>query len=179
MNNPVIYLMVFIMLAFINIMDTVRMLFVMRGKKFFAGMIGGLNSAIYILAVSSVLTGQMNIWKVVSYGGGVAAGIVLGILVEKHLAIGFHMLQIYSRNFGFEIASALHGNGHAATLSCAMGMAGEVCVINCAAARKDIPQIQAIIEKIDPAAFITTEEVTPLRHGYFRPKLRRQRSISI
>lgn len=179
MNNTVSYLMVFIMLASINIMDTVRMLFVMRGKKLFAGMIGGLNSAIYILAVSSVLDGPMNIWKVVSYGGGVAAGIVLGILVEKHLAIGFHMLQIFSKKYGFEIASALHNNGHAATLSCAMGMAGEVCVIDCAVARKDIPQVQAIIEKIDPAAFIISEDATPLKHGYFRPKLRRQRSISI
>ena len=66
--------MVFAMLAFINIMDTVRMLFVMRGKKFFAGLVGGLNSAIYLLAIASVLEGPMNIWKAVSYGSGVSRG---------------------------------------------------------------------------------------------------------
>ena len=178
MSNIASFFMVFAMLAFINIMDTVRMLFVMRGKKFFAGLVGGLNSAIYLLAIASVLEGPMNIWKAVSYGSGVSAGIVIGILFEKHLAIGYHMLHIFSKEYGFEIASALHKNGHAATLSCAIGMAGDVCVIDCAAARKDIKQIQAIIEDIDPAAFITTEETTPLNHGYFRPRLRR-RNIAI
>lgn len=172
-------MMVFIMLAFINIMDTVRMLFVMRGKKLAAGMMGGLNSAIYILAVSTVLDGPMNITKMISYGGGVCAGIVVGILVEQRLALGYHMLQIFSKQYGYEIASTLHKAGHAATLSCAVGMAGDVCIINCAAARKDIPQIQAAVEEIDPTAFITTEEITPLRHGYFRPKLRRQRGIAL
>ncbi len=174
MSNISSFLMVFAMLAFINIMDTVRMLFVMRGKKLLAGLVGGLNSAIYLIAIASVLEGPMNIWKAVSYGSGVAAGIIVGILFEKHLAIGYHMLHIFSRQYGFEIASELHKNGHAATLSCAIGMAGDVCVIDCAAARKDIQQIQSLVEKIDPVAFITTEETTPLKHGYFRPRLRRR-----
>ncbi|MDX9864778.1 MAG: DUF5698 domain-containing protein [Anaerolineaceae bacterium] len=178
MSHITSFFTVFTMLAFINIMDTVRMLFVMRGKKFLAGLVGGLNSAIYILAIASVLEGPMTLWKAVSYGSGVSAGIIVGILFEKHLALGYHMLHIFSKEYGFEIASALHKNGHAATLSCAVGMAGDVCIIDCAAARKDISQIQSVIETIDPAAFITTEETTPLKHGYFRPRLRR-RNIAI
>ena len=93
---------------------------------------------------------------------------------KKHLALGYHMLHIFSKQYGYEVASALHKNGHAATLSCAIGMTGEVCTIDCAAARKDIKQIQSIVEEIDPTAFITTERNHPTATWLFRPRLRRR-----
>jgi uncharacterized membrane-anchored protein YitT (DUF2179 family) len=43
-----------------------------------------------------------------------------------------------------------------------------VTVVNCAVARKQIPAVRAIIDQVDPNAFITVDEVRPLQHGYFR-----------
>ncbi len=149
-------------------LDTLRMLFVMRGRKWLAGGIGAIQAAVFILAVSSVLKGPLNAWKVFGYAAGFAVGIMLGMVAEERLAIGFAMFRIYSPSRGAAIAEALRGAGHAATAFMAQGKDGTVTVVNAAVTRKDIPVVRALIDSVDPHAFITVDEVRPLRRGYFR-----------
>jgi uncharacterized protein YebE (UPF0316 family) len=78
------------------------------------------------------------------------------------------MFRIYSPARGAAIAKALREAGHAATEFTAQGKDGMVTVVNCAVARKQIPAVRAIIDQVDPNAFITVDEVRPLQHGYFR-----------
>jgi uncharacterized protein YebE (UPF0316 family) len=149
-------------------LDTLRLLFVMRGKKFLAGLIGATQAAIFILAVSAVLKGPLNVWNVLGYSLGFGTGIILGMVAEERLAIGYRMFRIFSAQHGHEIADALRDAGHAATEFHAHGKDGLVAIINCAVARKDIQVVQKIVEQIDSGAFIMVDEVTPLRRGYFR-----------
>lgn len=179
MNTVITYLMIILMPALINVLDTIRLLSITRGKKIQAGLIGGLQSIIYVLIFSDIIDGPLNGWKVISYGVGVAIGIYIGMLLEQHITVGYQMLQIFSRHHGVKIAGQLHENGHAATLSPAIGMCGDVHIINCAVDRKDIPHIKNLIETTDPSAFVTSEAITPLRRGYFRPRARRPRGVAI
>ena len=149
-------------------LDTLRMLFVMRGRKLLAGAIGAVQAAVFILAVSSVLRGELTAIKVIGYAGGFGAGIILGMLAEERLAIGFAMFRIYSPARGAAIAAALREHGHAATEIMAQGKDGAVTIVNCAVTRKLIPTVRALIDKVDPQAFVTVDEVRPLAHGYFR-----------
>jgi uncharacterized protein YebE (UPF0316 family) len=149
-------------------LDTLRMLFVMRGRRLLAGSIGAVQAAVFILAVSSVLTGELTAIKVIGYAAGFGVGIVLGMVAEERLAIGYAMFRIYSTARGAAIATALRAQGHAATEFTAQGKDGTVAVVNCAVARKAIPTVRAIIEQADPHAFITVDEVRPLSRGYFR-----------
>jgi hypothetical protein len=50
----------------------------------------------------------------------------------------------------------------------AQGKDGTVTVVNAAVARKDIPAVRALIDGADPHAFVTVDEVRPLRRGWFR-----------
>ncbi len=149
-------------------LDTLRMLFVMRGRKLLAGAIGAVQAAVFILAVSSVLRGELTAIKVIGYAGGFGAGIILGMLAEERLAIGFAMFRIYSPARGAAIAAAQREHGHAATEIMAQGKDGAVTIVNCAVTRKLIPTVRALIDKVDPQAFVTVDEVRPLAHGYFR-----------
>ena len=69
-------------------LDTLRLLFMMRGRKALAGLIGAAQAAVFILAVSQVLKGELNFWTVLGYAAGFGAGVVLGMLAEERLAIG-------------------------------------------------------------------------------------------
>ena len=162
-------LLVFVLRVLDMSLDTLRMLFVMRGKKALAGGIGSLQAAIYILAIGAALSGPLNFWTVTGYALGFGTGVIVGMYVEEWLAVGYARLQIYTRNFGTEIAKALHDAGHAATLSWAEGMQGPLNVIDCAVARKNLGAVNAIIESVDASAFITLDDVQPV-HGHFSPR---------
>lgn len=149
-------------------LDTLRMLFVVRGRKALAGTLGAIQATVFILAVSAVLQGPLNPFTVVGYAAGFGAGVVVGMVAEERLAIGHVMFRIYSTEFGVAIAEALRTAGFAVTEFTAHGRDGAVTVVNSAVARRDAHTMHDIILKVDPAAFITADEVRPLQRGFFR-----------
>ena len=133
-----------------------------------AGTLGAIQATVFILAVSAVLQGPLNVLTVIGYALGFGAGVIIGMFVEERLAIGHVMFRIYSAEFGIAIAAALRAAGFAVTEFTARGRDGTVTVVNSAVARRDIRAVQGIILKVDPAAFITVDEVRPLQRGFFR-----------
>jgi uncharacterized protein YebE (UPF0316 family) len=62
--------------------DTLRVLLVIRGRKALAWTLGFEQSAIWVVAISSVLRHVDNVWNVVGYAGGFATGTVIGMMIE-------------------------------------------------------------------------------------------------
>ncbi len=149
-------------------LDTVRLLFTVRGRRLIAGGIGVVQAGVFILAVSKVLSGPLNVWTVLGYALGFGTGVILGITFEERLAIGYAMLRVYSHNSGMQIAEHLRASGHAATEILARGREGNITVVNCVVARRDVPAVRAIVDAVDANAFITIDDARPLQHGYFR-----------
>ena len=149
-------------------LDTLRLLFVMRGRRILAGSLGAVQATVFILAVSTVLQGPLNPLTVIGYAAGFGTGVIIGIIVEERLALGYVMFRIYSPTLGMDIAQALRDAGYAVTEFTAHGRSGTVTVVNSAVARRHRSAVQAIIRKVDPEAFITVDEVRPLQRGYFR-----------
>ena len=147
--------------------DTLRMLFVMRGQRLLAGALGSVQAAVFILAVGAALRGPLNVWTVTGYAAGFGVGVILGMMVEERLAFGYVMVRVYSSTSGAEIARALRDAGHAVTDFVAHGRDGRLTVVNSVVARKGAPAVRAIIDGIDPQAFVTVDDVRRLRRGYF------------
>ena len=161
-------LFVFTMRVIDMSLDTLRMLFVMRGRKFLAGGIGVIQATVFILAVSTVLKGPLDLLTIAGYALGFGTGVVIGIIAEQRLALGHSMLRVYSPTSGAALAEALRAASFAVTEFIAHGRDGEITVINSAIARRDVARAQDIIKQIDPGAFITVDEIQPLQRGYFR-----------
>ncbi len=161
-------LFVFVMRVADMSLDTLRLLFVIRGRKFLAGGIGVIQATVFILAVSTVLRGPLNPLTVIGYALGFGTGVVIGIIAEQRLALGHVMLRVYSPTLGAAIAEALRAANFAVTEFVAHGRDGEITVINSALARRHTATAQAIVKQIDPGAFITVDEIQPLQRGYFR-----------
>lgn len=161
-------LFVFVMRLMDMSLDTIRLLFTMRGRKFIAGAIGVVQAAVFILAVSAVLSGPLNPFTVIGYSLGFGAGIVIGSLVEERMAIGFTMMRVYSPTQGRAIAEALRQEGHAVTEFFARGKDGTITVVNCILARRDVSAVHAVVDRVDPGAFITLDEARTVQRGHFR-----------
>ena len=149
-------------------LDTLRMLFVMRGRKGIAWLLGFCQSAIFVVAITSVLNNLDNLLNIIGYAAGFATGTVIGITIEERLAIGHTHLRIISSRRGAAIAERLRAEGHAVTEIPARGKDGMVTMLAVSIRRKNIDQVRNMVNDVDSEAFITAEDIRPLRQGFWR-----------
>ena len=161
-------LLIFILRVGDMSLDTIRLLFVVRGRKGLAWILGFLQSLIFIVAISSVLTNAGNLLNILGYAAGFATGNVVGMWIEERLAVGHTLVTVISSNRGAVIAESLRNDGYAVTEIPGRGKDGTVTVLHCNVLRKDISTVDTIVLEADPTAFITTEDMRPLRRGFWR-----------
>jgi uncharacterized protein YebE (UPF0316 family) len=149
-------------------LDTLRVLVVMRGKKSIAWILGFMQSAIFVIAITSVLQNLKNPLNIIGYAAGFATGNVVGMLIEERLAIGHTHLSIISSRRGSAIAERLRSEGYGVTEIPARGKDGMVTLLNLSVLRKNVEQVRHTANEVDGEAFITAEDVRPIRHGFWR-----------
>ncbi len=149
-------------------MDTLRMLYVVRGRKGIAWVLGFCQSAIYVIAITKVLSNLSNPLTVLGYAAGFATGNVIGMLVEERLAVGHIQLQIVTRRHGVALAKALREGGYGVTEISARGRDGTVRLLTASVLRKDLAHAREIVHETDREAFMTSEDVRPVRRGFWR-----------
>ena len=149
-------------------LDTLRVLFVIRGRKPLAWLLGFFESLLWVIAITSVLSNLDNLWNIIAYAGGFATGNVVGMTIEERLAIGHSNMQIISSPWGSAIAETIRQKGYAATELPARGKDGTVSLISCSILRRDIDAVRKEVNGIDPGAFITVEDIRPLHRGFWR-----------
>jgi uncharacterized protein YebE (UPF0316 family) len=150
-------------------LDTLRMLFMLRGKKTLSWIFGFLVSLIFVFLLTSILSNLDNILYIVAYAAGFATGGVVGMWIEERLAIGFTHLQIISSRRGAVIAQKLRDAGFGVTEVPARGKDGMVSMVNLSVRRKQVIEVENIVNEYDAEAFVTSEVVHPMRRGFFRP----------
>lgn len=149
-------------------LDTLRVLFVVRGRKQIAWVLGFCQSAVYVIAIAKVLSNLGNPLTVLGYAAGFATGNVLGMFVEERLAIGHIQLQIVTKKRGAALAKALRDGGYGVTEISARGKDGSVRLLTASVLRKDLAHAQSIVHETDEDAFVTSEDVRPIRRGFWR-----------
>jgi uncharacterized protein YebE (UPF0316 family) len=149
-------------------MDTLRVLFVVRGKKLLVWILGFLQSLIFVVAISSVLTGDSNYMNIIAYAAGFATGNVVGMFIEEKLAIGHILVTIISSNRGALLAEKLRSSGYAVTEISGRGKNGTVFELHASVLRKEVDNVETIVLEADPTAFMTAEDVRPVRRGFWR-----------
>jgi len=149
-------------------LDTLRVLFVVRGRRAPAWVTGFLQSALWVIAVTSVLSHLENILNVIGYAGGFATGTVVGLAIEERLAIGHGHLRIISSHRGSAVAESLRQAGYGVTELSGRGKDGTVSILTTSVRRRDIERVRRKVLQADPESFLTLEEVRPLHRGFWR-----------
>ncbi|NMB69437.1 MAG: DUF2179 domain-containing protein [Chloroflexi bacterium] len=149
-------------------LDTIRVLFVVRGKKKLAWILGFFQALIFVVAISSVLANADSWLNILGYAAGFATGNVVGMLIEDRMALGHLHLTIYSSMRGAAIAEALRKDGYGVTEISGRGKDGTVTVLHCSVLRKQVDSVETIVLEEDPSAFITTSDVRQVRRGFWR-----------
>jgi uncharacterized protein YebE (UPF0316 family) len=149
-------------------LDTIRVLFVVRGRKRLAWVLGFFQSLIFVVAITTVLANLDNFLNIIGYAAGFATGNVVGMIIEERLAIGHVHITVISPLRGSAITEALRETGFAVTEIPARGKGGTVSVLLVDVLRKDVDHVETIVLETDHEAFVTAEDVRPIRRGFWR-----------
>jgi uncharacterized protein YebE (UPF0316 family) len=149
-------------------LDTLRVLFVMRGRKPIAWILGFFQAAVFVIAITFVLRDLTNVLNIIGYAAGFATGVVVGMTIEERLAIGHIHMRIISSRRGSRIAERVREEGYAVTEVPARGKDGTVTMLNCSVLRRNVERVRGMVNEIDPEAFITSEDIRPVRRGFWR-----------
>jgi uncharacterized protein YebE (UPF0316 family) len=160
-------LMIFIARILDVSIQTIRIIFISRGHKIIAPVLGFFEVLIWLLAISQIIKNLSNPICYLAYGGGFAAGTYIGLLIEEKLAIGTYLVRIITRIDASPLVTALRDASYGVTNIPAEGADGKVCIIYTVVRRVSVPEVLAIIERHNPGAFYTIENVRSVSAGTF------------
>ncbi len=168
-SSPILIILIIFFLRVSDMsLDTIRVLFVFRGRRGLAWILGFFQSLLFVIAITSVLANMDNFLNIIAYAAGFATGNVVGMTIENRLAVGHINMTIFSPMAGPRIADALRNAGFAATEVSGRGRNGMVSVLHVAVLRKRVDEVEKIVLDKDKDAFVTAQDVRPIRRGFWR-----------
>jgi uncharacterized protein YebE (UPF0316 family) len=149
---------------------TMRIIFVSKGKKYIAPVLGFFEVLIWIIAISKIMQNLDNYVNYVAYAAGFATGNFVGMIIEEKLAFGIQMIRVFINKEGDKLAQILNNQGYGATIINARGAREDVLLIHTIVQRNNLGHVLDIIDKFNPKAFYTIEDVKEVNEGIFPPK---------
>ena len=150
-------------------LGTLRIMFVSRGNRLLAPILGFFEILIWLIAVRQIMTNLENIICYIAYAGGFSIGTFLGIVIEQHLAYGKVIMRIITRVDSNKLVKQLRARAFGVTVIDAEGSNGRVQVLYSIIERGHLDKITKIINKYNPNAFYTLEDVRFVKEGIFPP----------
>ncbi len=160
------------MIFFARICDvsigTMRIMFVARGQKKIAPVLGFFEVLIWITVLGTIMKNLDNPLSYIAYAGGFATGNYIGIKIEERIAFGKVLLRIITRKSAQGLIKILSDNHFGVTHIPAEGSRGPVSVIYSVVERKNVAKVIAIIKEFNPKAFYSIEDVKLVSEGVFQ-----------
>ena len=147
---------------------TLRLIFISKGYKNLAPFIGFFEVIIWILAIRQIFQHLDNWVCYLAYGAGFATGNYIGILLDERLSLGNVLVRVIPRYDTTNLINDLSAHGYGLTVTDAVGKNGPVKIILTIIQRKELPGVVEIINRHNPNAFYTIEEVKAVNRGVFR-----------
>jgi uncharacterized protein YebE (UPF0316 family) len=148
-------------------LGTVRIIFLSRGRKYLAPLLGFVEVLIWITVVSQIVRGAQNMVAYLAYAAGFAVGNYAGMLIEERLAIGTLVVRVILPEHGTLLVDRLRTEGYGATYVHGQGASGPVLLIYTVVMRKELSHVVDLIQEIHPRAFFTVEELRSAQQGIF------------
>ncbi|MBW2964231.1 DUF2179 domain-containing protein [Candidatus Woesearchaeota archaeon] len=157
---------------------TLRVIFISRGYRFAAPLLGFFEVSIWLLAARQVLMTLPNWFCFVAYALGYATGTYVGMLIEDRLSIGQVVIRVITRRDSSNLLKALRGEGFVITTSAAKGPDGKVKVVFAIIERHDVSRFVGIVKQFNPHAFYAVEDVRFVRDVPHRCPEKKNRRFS-
>lgn len=148
-------------------LGTLRIIFVNRGKRRLAPILGFFEVLIWIVAIGQLVQHLSSVTSYLGYAAGFATGNFVGMLVEDRLAIGTQIVRAIIPGDGSEVIQRLRSAGFGVTGVDGQGSAGPVKLVYTVVKRRHLKEVTGVIHSVSPKAFLTVEDVRAAEEGIF------------
>lgn len=167
------YIILPLLIFFARVVDvslgTIRIIFVSKGFKILAAVIGFVEVLIWIVAINQIWANLSNYWLYFAFAAGFSTGSYVGVWLEDKLSFGNVMLRIIIRKNADKLVRELRKNGYEMTII--KGLSGDgkdkVHMVFSVVKRKRLKEIFKIVKKNNPKAFFTVEDIRNTRRNEY------------
>lgn len=146
-------------------LGTVRIIFISKGFKFMAFILGFVEVLVWLIAIKQLWANLNSPLLYMAYALGFATGNYVGICIDEKLSFGTVLLRIIIKKSPHKLLQELKKNNYPATvIDCySEDEKTDVKMIFSVLRRKDLKKVLYLLNKTNPGAFYTTEDVRNLR----------------
>ncbi|PMC59041.1 hypothetical protein CJ205_00830 [Dolosicoccus paucivorans] len=155
-------------------LNTLRVLLMMRGYRKIAPVIAMIEVIIYTLGLSIVMRYIDQPIYLLTYAFGFGMGIMLGMLIEEKLALGYAVIQIIIKEQDADLADQLRELGYGVTVQEAYGREGNRIILTVLSSRKNEALLYDSLNKLAPHAFYFSFETKYINGGFWSKKIQRR-----
>ena len=148
-------------------LGTMRIVFVSKGKKNIAPILGFFELLIWVIVINEVLRNVTTMAGYFAYAGGYAAGNYIGMFIEERIALGTQLIKVFSSKDVLSLQNRLYDEGFGTTVVDGDGSAGKVKILYTVIDRKTAEQAKKILVDFDPNIFYVIEDVKLVKSGIF------------
>ncbi len=146
---------------------TIRVIYVGRGHKIWAGILGFFEVLIWLTIISQIMQNLTNPVLYVGYAAGFGMGNYIGMRIEEKLAVGLQAVRVITARGADALVNKLREQGIGVTVVDGRGTEGPVDMLYLIVRRRDAPWMLQMIAEHAPDAFININEVRSVRGGVF------------
>lgn len=154
---------------------TIRTVMVLKGYKFIAAGISIAEAFIYIIGLGLVLDNLDNIINIVVYAIGYATGIMVGLMIEQKLALGYVVVNVTTAELDKDLPNHFRTLGYGVTHGTSYGRDGARTTMQILTPRKYEKKLIETIREMDSHAFIISYEPKNISGGFWTKTVRRSR----
>ncbi|MCG2590152.1 DUF2179 domain-containing protein [Rhodohalobacter sulfatireducens] len=158
---PAAYVPLFIFLA--RILDvslgTLRIIFVSKGMRGKATILGFIEVLIWIVIVAQIFQNLDNWINYVAFAGGFATGTYIGMFIEERMKMGVQIFRIIVGEESENLAQKLNEAHFRVTEIDGKGKYGPVKILFTVAKRKRWHDLAEVVNQHAPEAFYSVEDV--------------------
>jgi len=148
-------------------LGTIRVIFVSRGYRHLAPVLGFFEISIWLFAIGQIMRDINDISIYLAYAAGFATGTFVGITLEERISLGTVLVRVITKPDCTDLIGALKAAGYGLTTHSADGAQGPVTIVFTVVNRKELSRVVGIIKEFNPHAFYSVEDVRHASEGVF------------
>lgn len=157
-------------IAYVSIF-TLRLIFVIKGKRGAASLFAMVEVFIYLAGLQLVLQNLSSPIHMAAYCMGFGLGVYLGSRIEEKLALGYSVVQVITDSVHTSLPDRLRAYGYGVTVWTGEGRSGHRLVMQVLVKRSNEKRLLDRIEADAPKAFVISHEPRHFRGGFWAKML--------
>ncbi|AMQ54984.1 hypothetical protein AO498_01180 [Algoriphagus sanaruensis] len=139
--------------------NTLRIMFMMNGKKNIVPILGFFEAMIWLLAIGQIFQNVNNPLSYIAYAGGFATGTYVGMTLDEKLALGRVLVRVITPHPLPDLIEFMKEKNYRFTNVGAEGRYGKVNLLFTVMKRDQLQEYISKVKEIDEKAFYTIESV--------------------